>query len=72
MDVSLYNPGWNRRITVWAEITCQLTQTSYSKGQYVHMGFRESKEVTVDFTFDTAIDLDELTHRTWITYIEQD
>jgi len=72
VDVSLYNPGWSRRITVWAEITCQLTQVSYSKGQYVHIGFRESKDVTVDFTLDNAIDYGELTHRAWVTYIEQD
>ena len=72
VDVSLYNPGWSRRITVWAEITCQLTQVSYSKGQYVHIGFKESKDVTVDFTLDNAIDYGELTHRAWVTYIEQD
>lgn len=72
VDVSLQNPGWSRRITVWVEITCQLTRVSYSKGQYLHIGFRESKEVTVDFTLDNALDYGELTHRTWITYIEQD
>ena len=72
VDVDLYNPGWSRRITVWAEITCRLTQTSYSKGQYVHIGCRESKEVIVDFTLDNEIDYGELTHRVWVTYIEQD
>ena len=72
VDVDLYNPGWSRRITVWAEITCQLTQTSYSKGQYVQMGFRESKEVTVDFTLDNEVNYGELTHHVWVTYIEQD
>ena len=72
VDVSLYNPGWSRRITVWAEITCQLTQVSYSKGQYIHIGFKESKDVTVDFTLDNTIDCGELTHRAWVTYIEQD
>jgi hypothetical protein len=72
VDVSLQNPGWSRRITVWVEITCQLTHVSYSKGQYLHMGFRESKEVTVDFTLDNTLDHGELTHRAWITYIEQD
>jgi hypothetical protein len=72
VDVSLQNPGWSRRITVWVEITCQLTHVSYSKGQYLHIGFRESKEVTVDFTLYNALDHGELTHRAWITYIEQD
>ena len=72
VDVSLYNPGWSRRITVWAEISCQLTQVSYSKGQYVHIGFRESKDVTIEFTLDNAIDYGEFTHRVWVTYIEQD
>jgi len=72
VDAGLYNPGWSNRITVWAEITCQLTQTSYSKSQYVQIGFRESKEVKFDFTLDNAIDSGELTHRVWITYIEQD
>ena len=43
VDVSLYNPGWSRRITVWAEITCQLTQVSYSKAQSVRIGSKESK-----------------------------
>ena len=71
VDVSLYNPGWSRRITVWAEITCQLTQVSYSKGQYIHIGFKESKAVTVDFTLDNAINCGEFTHRAWVTYIEQ-
>jgi hypothetical protein len=72
VDVSLYNPGRSRRITVWAEITCQPTHVSYSKGQYVHIGYRESKDVTVDFILDNAIDYGELTHRAWIAYIEQD
>ncbi|UCG37134.1 MAG: hypothetical protein JSV64_02340 [Candidatus Bathyarchaeota archaeon] len=72
VDVSLYNPGWSRRLTVWAEITCQRTQVSYSKGQYVRLGFKESKEVTVDFTLDNTIDYGEFTHRAWVTYIEQD
>ena len=72
VDVSLQNPGWSRRITVWAEITCQLTHVSYSKGQYLHIGFKEAKEVTVDFTLDNALDYGELTHRAWVTYIEQD
>ena len=72
VDVSLQNLGWSRRITVWVEITCRLTHVSYSKGQYLHMGFKESKEVTVDFTLDDALDHGEVTHRAWITYIEQD
>jgi hypothetical protein len=72
VDVSLQNPSWSRRITVWVEVTCQLTDVSYSKGQYLHMGFKESKEVTVDFTLDNALDHGELTHRAWVTYIEQD
>jgi len=63
VDVSLYNPGWSRRITVWAEITYQPTQVSYSKGQYVHIGFKESRDVTYSGVF---------THRVWLTYIEQD
>lgn len=72
VDADLYNLGWSSRITVWAEITCQLTQTSYSKSQYVQIGFRESKEVKFDFTLDNAIDSGELAHRVWITYIEED
>ena len=72
VDVKLQNPGWEQKITVWVEITCQLTQTSYSKGQYINLGFKESKEVTVDFTLANTNDYDQLTHRVWITYIEQD
>jgi hypothetical protein len=72
VDVSLYNPGWSRRLTVWVEITSQLTQVSYSKGQYVNIGFRASKDVTIDFTLDKTIDYAEFTHQAWVTYIEQD
>jgi len=72
VDVGLYNPGWNRRITIWAEITSQLTQVSYSKGHYVHIGFKGSEDVTINFTFDNAIDYGEFTHRAWVTYIEYD
>jgi hypothetical protein len=72
VDVSLHNPGWSRRMTVWAEITCQRTQVSYSKGQYVHIGVKEAKAVTVAFTLDNTIDCGEFTHRVWVTYIEQD
>jgi len=72
VDASLSNPGPTSRIAVWAEITCLHTQTSYSKSQYVKIGFRESREVKFDFILDNAIDYGELTHRVWITYIEQD
>ena len=72
VDVSLYNPGWSRRITVWAEITYQPTQVSYSKGQYVHIGFKESKDVTIELTFDSVTYSGEFTYRVWVTYIEQD
>jgi hypothetical protein len=72
VDASLYNPGWSRRITVWAEITCQPTQVSYSKGQYVHIGLKESKNVTIDFAFNKATYSGVFTHRVWLTYVEQD
>jgi len=72
VDVSLYNPGWSRRITMWAEITYQPTQVSYSKGQYVHIGFKESRDVTIEFTFDGVSYSGVFTHRVWLTYIEQD
>ncbi|UCD39615.1 MAG: hypothetical protein JSV87_04165 [Candidatus Bathyarchaeota archaeon] len=72
VDASLYNPGLSRRITVWAEITCQPTQVSYSKGQYVHIGPKESRDVTIDFAFDTATYSGVSAHRVWLTYVEQD
>lgn len=68
IDVSLYNPSWSRRITVWAEITNQPTQVSYSKAQYVHIGFKESKDVTIEFTLDSLIYYGEFTYRVWLTY----
>ena len=68
VDVSLYNPGWSRRITVWAEITYQPTQVSYSKAQSVRIGFKESKDVTIEFTFDSVIYPSEFTYRVWLTY----
>jgi len=68
IDVSLYNPGWSRRITVWAEITDQPTQVSYSKAQSVHIGFKESKDVTIEFTLDSLIYRGKFTYRVWLTY----
>ena len=68
IDVSLYNPGWSRRITVWAEITDQPTQVSYSKAKSVHIGFKESKDVTIEFTLDSLIYHGEFTYRVWLTY----
>lgn len=72
VDAGLYNPGRSRRITVWAEITYQPTQVSYSKGQYVQIGFKESRDVTIDFAFDRATYPSAFTHRVWLTYVEQD
>ncbi len=72
VDAGLYNPGWSRRITVWAEITYQPTRVSYSKGQYVHIGLKESRDVTIDFAFDKATYSGVFTHRVWLTYVEQD
>jgi hypothetical protein len=68
IDVSLYNPGWNRRTVVWAEITDQPTQISFSKTQSVHIGFRESKDVTIEFTLDSLMYNGEFTYRVWLTY----
>ncbi|MFX0067063.1 MAG: hypothetical protein ACFFC7_33435 [Candidatus Hermodarchaeota archaeon] len=72
VNAELFNLGQVSRVTVWAEITRLNTQTSYSKSQYVKIGFRESKEVKFDFIFENAMDYSELTHRVWINYIEQD
>ena len=68
VDVSLYNPRWNGRVVVWAEITDQPTQVSFSKGQSVHLGFRESKDVTIEFTLDSMMYNGEFTHRVWLTH----
>jgi hypothetical protein len=72
VDVSLYNPGWSRRITVWTEVTYQPTQVSYSKGQYVQIGFKESRDVTIEFAFDRVTYSGVFIHRVWLTYVEQD
>lgn len=68
IDVSLHNPSWSRRITVWAEITDQPTQVSYSKAQSVYIGSKESKDVTIDFTLDSLIYRGEFASRVWLTY----
>lgn len=67
VDVSLFNPGRSRRVTVWAEITDQPTQVSYSKAQSVSTGFRESQDVTIEFTLDRLIYSGEFTYRVWLT-----
>lgn len=72
VDASLYNPGWSRRITVWAEVTYQPTQVSYSKGQYVQIGFKESRDVMIEFAFDRVTYSGVFIHCVWLTYVEQD
>jgi hypothetical protein len=41
VKVVLYNPGRPQGTTVWVEITDQPTDVSFSKTQYVNLGFRE-------------------------------
>lgn len=72
VDVSLFNHGWSKIITVWAEVTDQPTQVSYSKAQTIHLGFRESTEATIEFTLDSSVYQGEFTYRVWLTYPEKD
>lgn len=68
VDVNLYNPGLRRGTTVWAEITNQPTNVSFSKTQSVQIGYRQSKIITIEFTLDSHIYHGEFTHRVWLTY----
>lgn len=68
VDVTLYNPGRRRRTTVWAEITDQPTNVSFSKTQSVEIGYRESETMTIEFILDSLIYYSEFTHRVWLTY----
>ena len=54
-DISLYNHRWSGKVTVWTEITYEPTQESWKKAQTAYIGSEESKDVTMEFTFDTAI-----------------
>jgi len=68
VDVTLYNPGRRRRTTVWAEITNQPTNVSFSKTQSVQLGYSQSKTMTIEFTLDSQVYYGEFTHRVWLTY----
>ncbi len=68
VDVTLYNPGRGRMATVWAEITNQPTNVSFSKSQYVEIGYRQSKTMMIEFTLDSQLYYGEFTHRVWLTY----
>ncbi len=68
VDVTLYNPGRRRRTTVWAEITDQPTNVSFSKTQSIQIGYRQSKTVTLEFILDSLIYAGGFTHRVWLTY----
>ena len=68
VDVTLFNPGRRRRTIVWAEITNQPTNVSFSKTQSVQIDYRQSKTMTLEFTLDSLTYYGEFTHSVWLTY----
>jgi hypothetical protein len=68
VDVSLFNHGWSKTVTVWTEITYQPTQVSFSKAQSVHMDLKESMDLTIEFTLDSENYNGDFTYRVWLTY----
>jgi hypothetical protein len=68
VDVTIYNPGRGRRTTVWAEITDQPTNVSFSKTQSVQLGYRQSKTLTFEFILDSQVNNGDFSHHVWLTY----
>ena len=68
VDAYLYNPGGSRRTIVWAEITNQATNVSFSKTESVQLDYKQSIKLTFDFTLDTLSYSGEFDHRVWLTY----
>jgi len=67
VEISLYNHGWSGTVTVWAEITYEPTQDTWKKAKAIHLGQRESKDVTIEFTLETGWYFGDFTYRVWLT-----
>ena len=64
----VYNPGGQRRVTVWVEITNQETNVSFSKSKLLQIDYKQSKKVTIEFTVDKNTYPGQFDHRVWLTY----
>jgi len=67
VDVSVFNHGWSGDVTVWVEITYETTGETWKKAQTVYINSKESKDVTITFTLDSAIYFGDFTRNVWVT-----